>query len=221
MINNKEIYKLWAPKESIWSPWVRPVPFVFIDENVDNKEYESFNIPSVIYLNNDDERFKNSALIIDLPGNKSINEGLALTKLGYRPVPIFNGVDEQEGSLSVVNNKGIELGLLYGAEVLSHENINLKVDARPAFLTDSNRMNRYKLSTSMYDNSWDVYAQDLPTSDFVKTQGIDSIIVRSDILRKDLNKILYKFQKDGLKIYFTEGYDEPKLIKVKNIRYKN
>ena len=48
-----------------------------------------------------------------------------------------------------------------------------------------------------------------------------SIIVRSDILRKDLNKILYKFQKDGLKIYFTEGYDEPKLIKVKNIRYKN
>ena len=57
MINNKEIYKLWAPKESIWSPWVRPVPFVFIDENVDNKEYESFNIPSVIYLNNEDERF--------------------------------------------------------------------------------------------------------------------------------------------------------------------
>ena len=42
--------------------------------------------------------------------------GLALTKLGYRPVPIFNGVDEQEGSLSVVNNKGIELGLLYGAK---------------------------------------------------------------------------------------------------------
>ena len=78
MINNKEIYKLWAPKESIWSPWVRPVPFVFIDQNVDNKEYESFNIPSVIYLNNDDERFKNSALIIDLPGNKSINDKYGL-----------------------------------------------------------------------------------------------------------------------------------------------
>ena len=55
---SKEVYKIWAPYNGIWSPWVRPVPFVFIDENVDNKEYESFNIPSVIYLNNDDERFK-------------------------------------------------------------------------------------------------------------------------------------------------------------------
>ena len=100
-------------------------------------------------------------------------------------------------------------------------NKNLDKDASPAFLTDSNRMNRYKASAGVFDNSWDVYPQDLPTAEFFINAGIDKIIVRSDILRKDLNKILYKFQIEGLKIYFTEGYEEPKLIKVKNIRYKN
>ena len=41
------------------------------------------------------------------------------------------------------------------------------------------------------------------------------------MIRKDINKIFYKFQKEGIKIYFTEGYEEPKIIKLKNIRYKN
>lgn len=221
MISNKEIYKIWAPKESKWSPWVRPVPFVFIDDDIKSNEYEEFEASNILYLNDEESIFKNAAIIVDLPSNKSINEGIALASIGYRPVPIYNGTDEQIGSSSVVNNRGIELGLIWGAEKLISLNKNLDKDAPPAFLTDSNRMNRYKISEGVYDNSWDVYPQDIPTVEFFKNAGIDKIIVRSDILRKDLNKILYKFQKEGLKIYFTEGYDEPKLIKVKNIRYKN
>lgn len=221
MISNKEIYKIWAPKESKWSPWVRPVPFIFIDNDIKSNEYEEFDIPNILYLNNEESTFNNAAIIVDLPSNKSINEGIALASIGYIPVPIYNGTDEQIGSNSVVNNRVIELGLIWGAEKLMSLNKSLDKDASPAFLTDSNRMNRYKASAGVFDNSWDVYPQDLPTAEFFKNAGIDKIIVRSDILRKDLNKILYKFQIEGLKIYFTEGYEEPKLIKVKNIRYKN
>ena len=160
MISNKEIYKIWAPKESKWSPWVRPVPFVFIDSNIKFNEYEEFEVSNILYLNNEESTFKNAAIIVDLPSNKSINEGIALASKGYRPIPIYNGTDEQIGSNSVVNNRGIELGLIWGAEKLIPLNKNLDKDALPVFLTDSNRMNRYKISAGVYDNSWDVYPQD-------------------------------------------------------------
>ena len=82
-------------------------------------------------------------------------------------------------------------------------------------------MNRRKVTDSVFDNSWDVYSQDLPTYEYLKKYGIAKVIIKSDMIRKDLNKIFYEFQKNGIKIYFTEGYEEPKLIKLKNIRYKN
>ena len=216
METRKEVYKVWAPENGRWSDWVRPVPFIAINENLKVQEYEEFSIPEIIYIN----EYKNdTAIILDLPGNKAITEGLSLAKLGYRPVPIYNGTDEQEGSECLVNNHGLEYSLMLGAEVLKQMEISL--DASPVFLTDSNRMNRRKVTDSVFDNSWDVYSQDLPTYEYLKKHGIDKVIIRSDMIRKDLNKIFYEFQKNGIKIYFTEGYEEPKLIKLKNIRYKN
>ena len=216
METRKEVYKVWAPENGRWSDWVRPVPFIAINENLKVQEYEEFSIPEIIYIN----EYKNdTAIILDLPGNKAITEGLSLAKLGYRPVPIYNGTDEQEGSECLVNNHGLEYSLMLGAEILKQMEISL--DASPVFLTDSNRMNRRKVTDSVFDNSWDVYSQDLPTYEYLKKHGIDKVIIRSDMIRKDLNKIFYEFKKNGIKIYFTEGYEEPKLIKLKNIRYKN
>ena len=216
MKTNKEVYKIWAPENSIWSGWVRPVPFIGINENLKVQEYEEFSIPEVLYIK---EYQNDTAIILDLPGNKAITEGLSLAKLGYRPVPIYNGTDEQEGSSCLVDNHGIEYSLMLAADVL--EQMDFKSDAAPVFLTDSNRMNRQKMSVKIFDNSWDVYSQDLPTSGYLKSNGINKVIIRSDMIRKDINKIFYKFQKEGIKIYFTEGYEEPKIIKLKNIRYKN
>lgn len=216
METRKEVYKVWAPENGRWSGWVRPVPFIAINENLKVQEYEEFSIPEIIYIN----EYKNdTAIILDLPGNKAITEGLSLAKLGYRPVPIYNGTDEQEGSECLVNNHGLEYSLMLGAEILKQMEISL--DASPVFLTDSNRMNRRKVTDSVFDNSWDVYSQDLPTYEYLKKHGINKVIIRSDMIRKDLNKIFYEFQKNGIKIYFTEGYEEPKLIKLKNIHYKN
>lgn len=216
METRKEVYKVWAPENGRWSGWVRPVLFIAINENLKVQEYEEFSIPEIIYIN---EHKNDTAIILDLPGNKAITEGLSLAKLGYRPVPIYNGTDEQEGSECLVNNHGLEYSLMLGAEVLKQMEISL--DASPVFLTDSNRMNRRKVTDSVFDNSWDVYSQDLPTYKYLKKHGIDKVIIKSDMIRKDLNKIFYEFQKNGIKIYYTEGYEEPKLIKLKNIRYKN
>ncbi|MBR3613688.1 MAG: hypothetical protein IKL55_00720 [Clostridia bacterium] len=213
-MTGKEVYKIWAPFECKWADWVRPVPFVQIDDE-DFKIYRNgnFDIPKINYLN---ELKEDTAIIVDLPEHYSINEGIALSRLGYRPIPVFNGTAQTKGARATVDNHAVESGLIFGGIEL--QKIELKQDAPPVFLTDSNRLNRYKLDISIFDNSWDLYHQDLPSAEYFLKNGIDKVIVRGNKFNKDLKKILYRHQEKGMKIYFTEGYEEPKEVKLKQIK---
>lgn len=216
-MRGKEVYKIWASKESKWTPWIRPVPFIAIDNDSKIYDLEEFYIPNINYI---DKVVSDTAIIIDLPGNESIKEGIGLAKLGYRPVPIYNGTNEQEGAIATVNNHDIELGLIKGG--LELRKIKISQEASPVFLLDSNRTNRYKMSISMFDNSWDVYGQDLPSADYFLKNGINKIIVRSNKkIQKDLKKILYKFQKKNIQIFYTNGSEEIKKIKIKPMYIKD
>lgn len=209
-MTNKEIYKIWAPDKKRWGDWVRPVPFINIDDSSSRKEFIDYRIPSINYLK---ELLNDTALIIDIPGIDSIKEGIALAKLGYRPIPIFNGTDPPIGTISTTNNQIIKPLLIWGAFEL--KNIKLKNDAPPVFLLDQNRLNRYKINNGIFDNSWDIYDGDLPSPKYLLENGINKIIVRSNFQAKDLRKILYKWQKNNIKIFFTNGYEEPKELKLK------
>lgn len=209
-MTNKEIYKIWAPDKKRWVDWVRPVPFINIDDSSSRKEFIDYRIPSINYLK---EVLNDTALIIDIPGIASIKEGIALARLGYRPIPIFNGTDPPIGTISTTNNQIIKPLLIWGAFEL--KNIKLKNDAPPVFLLDQNRLNRYKINNGIFDNSWDIYDGDLPSPKYLLENGINKIIVRSNFQAKDLRKILYKWQKNNIKIFFTNGYEEPKEVKLK------
>lgn len=209
-MTNKEIYKIWAPDKKRWVDWVRPVPFINIDDSSSRKEFIDYRIPSINYLK---EVLNDTALIIDIPGIASIKEGIALARLGYRPIPIFNGTDPPIGTISTTNNQIIKPLLIWGAFEL--KNIKLKNDAPPVFLLDQNRLNRYKINNGIFDNSWDIYDGDLPSPKYLLENGINKIIVRSNFQAKDLRKILYKWQKNNIKIFFTNGYEEPKELKLK------
>ena len=74
------------------------------------------------------------------------------------------------------------------------------------FLLDQSRTNRYRSKESIFDNSWDLYKQDIPTADFFKENGINKLIVVGDIIQKDLRKIFFEFQDVGIEIYLTDGY---------------
>lgn len=213
-MTGKDVYKKWAPVGTKWVDWVRPVPFVQIDDE-DFKIYKTgdFSIPKINYIN---ELKYDMAIIIDLPEYYSINEGIALSKIGYRPIPIYNGTAETKGARATVNNHAVESRLIWGA--MEIEKMDLKEDAPPVFLTDSNRMNRYKLDISIFDNSWDLYPQDIPSAEYFLKNGIDKIVVRGNFFNKDLKKILFRHQEKGMKIYFTEGYEEPQEIKLKKIK---
>lgn len=209
-MTNKEVYRIWAPVGVKWVDWVRPVPFISINDNFKFWKKENFEILNIKYIEN---LQKDTAIIVDLSGNRSIEEGIGLAKIGYRPIPVYNGTNEQKGSLPTVNNNFIETGLIRGAIEL--KNIVLAKDAPPAFLLDTNRLNMQRMSISIFDNSWDIYDQDLPSAKYFLNNGINKIIVVSSKIQRDLRKILYKFQKEKIKIFLTDGYNIPKEVNVR------
>ncbi|MBQ3544301.1 MAG: hypothetical protein IJA34_04860 [Lachnospiraceae bacterium] len=206
-MTNKEAYKIWAPYGKKWVDWVRPVPFVSMNEYSKKYNFSSMSVSDIDYV---DESFKETAIIVDLPGVKSVAEGISLAMAGYRPIPIYNGTIEQSGARATVDNQSVGMALISGAEKLA--DIDISDEALPAFLLDSNRMNRFKMEISVFDNSWDIYHQDLPSADYFINNGIQKIVVVGERISKDLKKIFYGFQKKGISIYLKKEYEKPKKI---------
>ena len=215
-MDGKEIFKIWAPTSAKWTDWVRPVPFIEIKDDMKIYEYTSYEKTKIYYA---DEYRTDTAYIIDLPGGDSIEEGISLAEIGYRPIPIFNGTNQEGNAMATMDNHIVSIGLIWGAEYL--KNIKLDENAAPAFLVDTNRLNRKRIDLSVFDNSWDVYHQDLPTAEYFLNNGIKNIVVRSrEKIEIDLKVILYKYQKKGLKIYFTNGIEDEKLVKIRKPKVK-
>ncbi len=200
-MTNKECYKIWAPTGKRWTDWVRPVPFIAAQADVKGYHAGELAIPNIDFV---DEKWENAAVIVDLPGDESVEIGLALAKMGYRPIPIYNGTVEQENARATVDNQTVGAALFWGAQVL--EQIEISDEALPVFLLDKNRLNRFKLDVSLFDNSWDVYPQDLPSADYFFKNGINKIMVVSDSLSKDLKAIFRKFKKKNMDIYLINEH---------------
>ena len=65
---------------------------------------------------------------------------------------------------------------------------------------------------SLFDNSWDIYPQDLPSAEYFQKNEIRKIIVIGDEISADLKKILYGFQKKKMEIFLAERYGIPKRV---------
>ncbi|MBQ7943047.1 MAG: hypothetical protein IJ326_03175 [Lachnospiraceae bacterium] len=208
-MTGKEIYKVWAPVGKKWVDWVRPVPFVGINEYSVRYSGSNNALPVFDFV---DETCTDAALIVDLHGTESVKAGIALAQAGYRPIPVYNGTVQQQGARATVDNQAVQAGLIWGAAELCK--LEIGDDALPAFLLDSNRMHRFKMEISLFDNSWDLYPQDIPSAEYFLENGIHKIIIVGDKISKDLKKILYKFQKKNIQILWTNGYETPKKTKL-------
>lgn len=206
-IEAKQLYEIWAPRKKRWTGWVRCVPFLMEEKNGGTYCEQPFyhKQTKVSYIENSK---KDTAIIVDLPGAESVLEGLKLAKTGFRPIPLFNGTQRQKGSRATVDNEAIKRALKEGAEELLSADI--EDDAAPAFLLDRNRLQRYKIDVTVFDNSWDIYHQDLPSAEYMIQCGIKKIIVVGTDVARDLKKILYEHQKKGIVIYHTNRYETPK-----------
>jgi len=205
----KEIYKVWAPWGCDWVDWVRPVPFVEMERYTKDYRIAPTALPVVSFLQ---ENIGDSAILVDLPGAEGVTMGMALAKKGFRPIPIYNGPLEQEGAKAMVDNQSAAIALKKATPLLA--TLELTKDAPPAFLTDRNRLQQFQLMESAYDNSWDVFPQDLPSPQYFKDKGIRKIIILGKTVAPDLKKVLYAHQKKGLEIYRTNGYEAPKRVRL-------
>ena len=209
-MRGKDVYSIWAPYDKKWIGWVKPVPFIEIDKEKERKEIIDYYIPEINYIT---DVKQNTAIIVDIEGEESVKEGVALAKLGYRPIPVFNGTNPLPDCMAVTNNDIVEPLLVWGAMEL--KNVVIDDDAPPAFLLDKNRLHRHKFDRSVFDNSWDVYSQDIPSPKFFLDNGITQIIVRGEKINIDLRRVLYEHQKKKIKILFTNGYEEAKEIRIR------
>jgi len=76
----EELYAVWAPPDSVWSPWVLPVPFAELNCPEHFTPAES---PQFVFDWLPAEDTRDLAMVVDLPGGDAIHYGLALSERGY------------------------------------------------------------------------------------------------------------------------------------------
>jgi hypothetical protein len=208
-MTNKDIYKIWSPVHKKWVNWVRPVPFLAINNKTKVFQSSGLVMP---FLSKLDKNDKSTAIIVDLPGTHSVEAGILLAQNGYRPIPIYNGVLPELGARATTDNTSVSSALVWGASILSK--MKIQDDAPPAFLTDSHRLDDVRVDLSIFDNSWDVYHQDLPSGEYFLKNGIDKVLVISKkSVARDLKEVFAEYPKGKIKILWTDGYEEPKPVK--------
>jgi len=207
--NGLTTYKVWAPADALWSPWVKPALFIYTRAAV---PVELKQITWTGPAQND------TLIIVDLPGEYGLLEALSLIPLGYRPIPLYNCVDTIPSSayMPLISVNGIAEMLFSGAALITEK--RFAPDAPPAFVLDSRRMelentgDRY----GKYDNRWCIFPQDMPSADFLRDHNIKKVVVRAESVQNDMSHILERWQNSGLEVYLCTGADTaPQAIMVK------
>lgn len=204
--NKDEIFAIWAPEDSLWSPWPKPVLFAHLDSALSySPTAESF-----VDVSWSPDPAEKIALILDLPGRDGARLGLALAARGYRPVPLYNAIptpftarqlDPLTGRMvCAVDVLPILCALRQGAERLAQ--IALPPDAPPAFLLDANRHGDIrKMLPNEFDNRSVCFTTDFPSANFLQANGINkALLVQKNALfpQSDLAHTLRRWQDAGI-----------------------
>jgi hypothetical protein len=201
-----QLFETWAPPDSVWSRWAKPALFAEMPLTGPVPEHGEW---SKLDVQND----AHTVVVIDLPGAESIKSGLALASDGYRPVPLFNAAYHPNG---IVEVETIARWLRSGAEKLGR--MTLPPEAPPAFLLDSQRLSEQRRPTpGQFDNRWVVLPQDFPSANFLRSQGLNRVLLFQPAAglhpQSDLAHVLLRWQEAKIELFSwspqTEARVEP------------
>ena len=199
-MNKEEIFFIWAPEDSLWSCWAKPVLFAHLDRVLQYAEPESS-----VDASWSPESTERIALVLDLPGTDGVTLGIALAARGYRPVPLYNAIPIPSAwaavpSASAVDVVPIVRALGNGAERLAQ--CSVAPDAPPAFLLDANRQGGLRtMLPNEFDNRSVSFTTDFPSANFLQANGISRVLLVQKISRipqSDLAHTLRRWQDGGL-----------------------
>ncbi|WP_043584698.1 hypothetical protein [Geminisphaera colitermitum] len=204
-MTNRELFRIWAPADSVWSPWAKPVLFADMSANP-----PSSGQPFAVALPPPDPgvlawlaaaRSGRTAVVLDLPGVQTVERALQFAARGFRPVPLFNTTNGVNACVPVAD---LVRRLVDAGPVLTSLPQPFPPDAPPVFMLDANRNPSRAPSPGDYDNRWVVFPQDFPSADFLKRNGITAVLLWSDkpgAPRSGLDHVLVRWQDAGLALY--------------------
>jgi hypothetical protein len=208
-MRREDVFEAWSPRESRWSAWAKPVLLATLpEERIDDLgevqalDIDARSLTSIGTVSGSERTslLQLGAVVVDLPGAKSVRAGLGLARVGFRPVPLFNALPGDSESL--VDVLPIQLALAAGAAVLRAQVI--QADAPPAFLLDSlRRAARHAITAGRFDNRSLVLSTDLPSAALLLDAGIRHMtLLREGSLRPegDLASILAAYRGHGIAI---------------------
>ncbi len=203
-----QIYNLWAPSDSPWSLWAKPVLFAHL---------APIAIPSpvIIEIRWQKQDDASTAVVVDMPGRLSVVMGLSLAAAGYRPVPLFNAVPGLPNP--VIDVRAIATAIVDATIHLAE--MNLPSSAPPAFLLDRDRRRGVPLEGN-FDNRSISLPTDFPSAHVLCDRGITKVIVIQPALldpQAELLHTLRRWQDAGIpiRIYSAETHEPPMPMLIK------
>jgi hypothetical protein len=215
MLDSDALYHVWAPPDSPWSPWVKPVLIAHF-QTFDERLADPLPPVDVTWAPTAEGR---TAIVCDRRGAIGVATGLALAERGYRPVPLYNALPSPHPltARAVVDVDSILWELARSSPSLA--SLQIPPKAPPAFLLDATRRTGSAYS-GLFDNRSVSFPSDFPSANLLQLAGITQVLLVQDLSRTplpDLAPTLHAWQQAGIGISaLAVGIDQaPRSIDVR------
>lgn len=215
-MNRDDVYRIWVPllgpEGAPYSRFVKPALFAFVDPRRQDAPNVHVDVrPEQVLPPGGDTLYRSSsragavAIVADLPTHLVIATGVALARIGFRPVPLLNGAPNAGGeAAALVDTWPLVAALERGAIALA--NVQLPIDAPPAFLLHASRQGERERYPGVLDNRWACSLLDFPSGTELVGRGIRHIVFlrdRSGPILADVNAVLLDWHASGLEVFET------------------
>lgn len=197
-MTKREIFDVWAPADSVWAEWAKPVLFAHLRE--DERATAMATTPlDVVHFPPAAGRV---AVVLDLPCADAVPLAVALARVGYRPVPLYNAIPGTPDVHEVVPMREVGAALVSWTPLLARAVV--PADAPPAFMLNADRRTgRGAAGAGDHDNRSISLPTDFPSAGVLREQRITGVVVvqtEAGQPQADLAHALRRWQDAGIRI---------------------